>query len=309
MQSDMPLLGGIAAFLRWLEELAVILSGPLLTVGLCIALVDLLTDGQLTLALPALVYGWAVSQAIGVDGQLIGASFNIKHMARQRRWFAMSGYVLLVIALAYVAIIAALAFAYHESQGTAIPQTLQALGIGAGSWTLQRSILSVVLVILSGLLRYTAPKKQARDEATRLREEIELAPLRAQAQAAKVIGARTVVQAAIKGAPAPQTTPLTVVADQADPYPPEDETPSGEIAAIRLVKPSQPRTPRRRKNQRRPRGATNWENQAREAWQNGARSVNNLVKAVPGMSRTAAAYWRGVFSAEQRGAENARREA
>jgi hypothetical protein len=304
-RSDLPLLGGIAAMLRWLEELAVILSGPLLTFGLCIALIDLLTDGALTLAVPALVYGWAISQAVGVDGQLIGASFNIKHMARQRRWLAMVGYVLLVCALAYVAIIAALAFAYHQSQGTAVPETLRVLGIDAANWTLQRSILSVVLVILSGLLRYTAPKADAQDEATRLHDEITLAPLRAQAQAAKVLGVRTVVQAAVKGAPAPTTQPLLVTAEEADPYPQEEPTPSGEIEAIHLVG----RTPRRRAPRRKPRGANNWEAQARSAWRDGARSVNNLVKAVPGMSRTAAAYWRGVFSGEERGAESARREA
>jgi hypothetical protein len=303
------MLGGIAAILRWLEELAVILSGPLLTVGLCIALVDLLTDGQLTLAVPALVYGWAISQAIGVDGQLIGASFNIKLAYQRRRYLAMVGYMVLVLALAYVAIIAALTFAYHQSQGTQIPATLQALGISAASWTLQRSILSVALVILSGLLRFTAQKKVATDEATRLREEIELAPLRAQAQAAKAIGVRTVVQAMVKGVPAQQTQPPIVDADQTDPPPPLVSGDTDTDPAIHLVVPSGVRPSRKRTPKRAPRGASNWQAAARSAWENGATTIKAMEAAVPLMGHTSAQHWIGVFKGEQRGAESARREA
>ena len=61
---DLPLLGGIAGFLRWLESLAVIASGPLLTLGLGVALVDLLTDGKLPAATPWLLFARAVSQAV-----------------------------------------------------------------------------------------------------------------------------------------------------------------------------------------------------------------------------------------------------
>ena len=76
---NMPLLGGIAGFLRWCESLAVILSGPLLTFGLGVALVDLLTDGQLLATTPWLLFAWAISQAVGVDAQLVGSSFLLAH--------------------------------------------------------------------------------------------------------------------------------------------------------------------------------------------------------------------------------------
>jgi hypothetical protein len=50
-------LGWIAAIIRWFEDLVNLLSSPLLTVGLGIALVALLTDGQLLARIPILLYG------------------------------------------------------------------------------------------------------------------------------------------------------------------------------------------------------------------------------------------------------------
>jgi hypothetical protein len=55
---ELPLLAGIAAFLRWLEELVVLVSGPLLMAGLGIGLVALLSKGALLLNAPWLVYAW-----------------------------------------------------------------------------------------------------------------------------------------------------------------------------------------------------------------------------------------------------------
>jgi hypothetical protein len=52
--------------LRWLEELIVLVSGPMLTAGLGIGLVALLVSA------PRLLYVWAISQTVGVDGQLVG---------------------------------------------------------------------------------------------------------------------------------------------------------------------------------------------------------------------------------------------
>jgi hypothetical protein len=70
------LLGWLSGLLRWLEEAIVLLSGPLMLVGLGIGLVALLSDGALLVAQPGLLYVWAVSQAVGVDGQLVGAWYR-----------------------------------------------------------------------------------------------------------------------------------------------------------------------------------------------------------------------------------------
>src|SRR5260370_39808462 len=82
---ELPLLGGIAGFLHWLEELLIIVSGPLLTLGLGIALVDLLTGGALLATQPGLLYMWATSQAVGVDAQLVGSAALLAMAVHGRR--------------------------------------------------------------------------------------------------------------------------------------------------------------------------------------------------------------------------------
>jgi hypothetical protein len=322
---DMPLLGGIAALMRWLEELIIILSAPLLMFGLVVALVDLLTDGSLSLAVPWLITAWAVSQAVGVEANMSGAAFKMRASWKQGAWFAVLGYLALVLALAGVAVVAGYAYAYHQSQGVAIPQTLRDLGIDAASWTFVRSILSVALVILSGLLRYTGEKAKAQDEAQRLREEAELAPLRAQVAALKAVGLRQVASAMIKGAPAPPSQPM-IAQDFTQEYGADNQTPYGPVPwgsdlravsgpSIHLVPPpaAPVRTPRRRTPKRTPRGAASWERQAREAWAIGYRTVGSMKAHVQDgdkrMSQGAAQYWVGVFKGEARGEERGRQEA
>lgn len=342
--SDLFMLAGIAAILRWLEELTILISGPFLTVGLGISLIDLLTGGTLLQSTPWLAFVWAASQAVGIEGQLTGAAFSIRHAWRARNGFAVCGYVLLTAALGYVAFLAAQAFTLHESQGVGVGAALSLIGIDSVSWAFQRAIIAVALVILSALLRYTAPKAQASDEAQKLRDEIELAPLRAQAQAAKAIGVRTVVQAAIKGAPAPVTQPQFTQERTQGELPP-NQTPWGDspwgapltppagyvqetaASGIQASGPSMWLVPkpdeappettgrtrqRRRRNsspQRKPRGANSWEAAARQAWATGAHSKRDLMRDVPGISEGSAQYWAGVLRGEERGAEAARKEA
>jgi len=200
---DLPLLGGIAGFLRWLESLAVIASGPLLTLGLGVALVDLLTDGKLPAATPWLLFARAVSQAVGVDAQLIGSSFQLAHSLRSRRYWAAIGYGALVAVLACVAYLAATVFSTQQALGIATSDALARLGLDSESWILQRSALSVVLVILSGLLRpHTSAKVEAplEDERAQLERELQLEPLRQKARALKAVGAAGLARQAIVAA-------------------------------------------------------------------------------------------------------------
>src|SRR5258708_31012892 len=64
---ELPLLGGIAGFLHWLEELLIIVSGPLLTLGLGIALVDLLTGVALVVLSGLLRYRPPAAEASAED--------------------------------------------------------------------------------------------------------------------------------------------------------------------------------------------------------------------------------------------------
>src|SRR5258708_15685293 len=126
-ESELPVLAGIAACLRWLEELVVPLSGPLLMAGLGIGLVALLSDGQLLVTAPWLVYAWAISQTVGVDGQLAGAWYRVSVAVSRRRVGVALAFVLLGLLLAYVAYVAALVFATQQAYHLSTAQALARL--------------------------------------------------------------------------------------------------------------------------------------------------------------------------------------
>lgn len=198
---ELPMLAGIAGVFRWCEELANLMSGPLLTVGLGIALVDLLTEGKLLASVPALLFTWAISQAVGVDAQLV-AMWDKAHIAlREKRYGALVGLVILGAVLAYVAWIAAEVFALQESEGLTTHAALVRLGMDSASWLVQRTALSVFLVCLAGWMRYHPPAPDvaadADAERTRLEASLALEPLRAQLRAQQVRGLRGVALSAL----------------------------------------------------------------------------------------------------------------
>jgi hypothetical protein len=189
---ELPLLAGIAAFLRRLEELIVLVSGPLLMAGLGIGLAALLSDGALLVTAPWLVYAWAISQTVGVDGQLVGAWYRMSLAVGRRRVGVAIAYLLLGLLLAYVAYVAALVFAMQQAYHLTTAQALARLGMNATSWLWQRSAVSVLLVCLSGYLRYRAPRKPAQTLEERKRaiaEQMELEALKQQRRAQQAQGA------------------------------------------------------------------------------------------------------------------------
>lgn len=193
------MLAGIAGFIRWAEELANLVSGPLLTLGLGIALVDLLTDGSLLARMPVLLYTWAITQAIGVDAQLV-AMWDKAHIAlREHRYWSLLGLVVLGLVLAYVAWIAAQVFALQESEGLSEKAALARLGMDSALWLIQRTALSVFLVCLAGWTRYHAPapdvETDAEAERIRLEADLLLEPLRAQKRIMQARGLRDVLAA------------------------------------------------------------------------------------------------------------------
>ncbi len=152
------MLAGIAGFFHWLEEFLVILSGPFLTFGLGIGLVDLLSDGALFVNAPALLYVWAIAQTVGVDGQLVGTWARVGRAFRKQSWGAVIGFVILGVVLAYVGFVAALVFAYQQAYHLTTAGALAKLGFDTVTWLWQRTAVSVGLVCLSGLLRYQKPR-------------------------------------------------------------------------------------------------------------------------------------------------------
>src|SRR5215472_14936812 len=182
-EAELPLLGWIAGFLRWLEELIVLVSGPLLMAGLGIGLVALLSDGALLLTAPWLLYAWAISQTVGVDGQLVGAWYRVSVAIARRCWGVALAFVLLGLLLTYIAYVASLVFATQQAYHLTTGQALAHLGMDSTSWLWQRSAVSVLLVCLSGYLRYRAPRKQTLTLEQRkqaIKDQMELDGLKAQ---------------------------------------------------------------------------------------------------------------------------------
>src|SRR5215472_6489781 len=202
-EAELPLLGWIAGFLRWLEELIVLVSGPLLMAGLGIGLVALLSDGALLLTAPWLLYAWAISQTVGVDGQLVGAWYRVSVAIARRCWGVALAFVLLGLLLTYIAYVASLVFATQQAYHLTTGQALAHLGMDSTSWLWQRSAVSVLLVCLSGYLRYRAPRRrvQSLEEQKRaIQEQMELAALRRQAREAQAQGAIGLVRGALHSA-------------------------------------------------------------------------------------------------------------
>jgi hypothetical protein len=242
-EAELPLLGWIAGFLRWLEELIVLVSGPLLMAGLGIGLVALLSDGALLLTAPWLLYAWAISQTVGVDGQLVGAWYRVSVAVARRRWGAAFAFVALGALLAYVAYIAALVFATQQTYGLTTAHSLARLGMNSTSWLWQRSGVSVLLVCLSGYLRYRAPRKQTlslEERKRAIQEQMELDALKARQRAQQAQGAIGIVRGmaqAARGAPAPdQSEPVDSgsarTAGQGTPHGMEDEVRAEEAAPL-----------------------------------------------------------------------------
>ncbi len=327
---ELPVLGAIAGVIRWVEELISLLSGPLLTVGLGIALIDLLTGGGLLRSMPELLYAWAVSMAVGIDAQLVATWDRVRTAIRGKHWWAVAGLVLLGCALGYVGFLSAEAFGLQQAFGLSESDALARLGIDAASWQLQRAILAVFLVALSGFTRYHAPpkaKQSLEDERAHLARELELEPLRQRLRAQRTVGVAALARQALSAATGREPTSMPVVSTDGK-LSPSDKPPTGPGSptvappsvpvrtpsrartepALRLVNPDPPRRRRaaassggnktRTKAVRTPsRENDAAERAARSAYVAGM-SVSDL-QAASGVSRNAASRWRAVLLAEQ----------
>src|SRR5262245_13515744 len=199
-QHDLPLIAAIAGAIRWLEELISLLSGPLLSVGLAIALIDLLTGGGLLRAMPELLFAWGICQAVGIDAQLVATWDRCRMAMRSGKWGQVVALTLLGVALGYVGFLSAEAFGFQQAFGLSEAEALQRLGIDAASWQLQRATLAVFLVALSGFTRYHPQKVSVADERERLQHELELEPLRQQARAMKATGMAALARSTLAAA-------------------------------------------------------------------------------------------------------------
>lgn len=215
-ERELPMLAGIARMFHWCEELLNILNGPILMFGAGIALVDLLTDGALTASAPIFVLAWALSQALGIDTQLLGCFARARSTVNGWR---RAGWLLLGAVLGYAAWQAGYVYAIQQSEHISESAALARLGMSPALWLGWRAFLAVGLVALSGWTRYIAPAPATLEgERERLQRELELAPLRAEVRRRKAAGLRSVAASA-----------FGKTDTSADTLPPEPPTPHGGL--------------------------------------------------------------------------------
>lgn len=295
---ELPMLAGIAGIIRWVEELANLLSGPLLTLGLGIALIDLLTDGSLLTHLPLLLYAWAISQAVGVDAQLVATWDRARIALRERRYWSLVGLFILGAVLAYVAWVAAQVFALQESEGVTTAQALSRLGMDSAAWLVQRTALSVFLVALAGWTRYHPPAldiaADAEHERARLEADLMLEPLRAQKRAMQARGLRS-VGAAFIGKETPPKPP-TGGGTPSQKQPAETGVITSAPNVVHMTAPRS-RPQRRQASTKVARNRVSVEAKARQSYRPGM-SASELAR-VAHIGKSAASKWRTVLAAEQ----------
>jgi len=227
----LPLLGAIAGALRWAEELIVLVSGPMLTIGLGIGLVALLSDGKLLVDAPWLLYAWAVAQTFGADGNLVGMWYRVRLALVHKQWVALLCYVVLGLLLGYVAFVASLVFSYQQAYGMTTTDALHRLGFNDDTWLVQRAGIGVFLVCLSAFLRYRAPVRDTRtlaEKKRQLAEQMELDALKTQARAQQARGLAALVRTTVAAARGQEgasdgATPAPVGAGGADEVEEADE--------------------------------------------------------------------------------------
>src|SRR5260370_32024064 len=150
-QRELPMLAGIAAIIRWFESLILLLAGPLLTIGLGVAVVDLATNNAMLNTVPWLLVAWGIAMAIGLDAQVIAAWDRVGVAFRQRQWFVLTLYLVVGVALGYVGYIACAVFGFEHALGYSEAVALNRMGVDATLYQYQRAFQPVARVGLRSL--------------------------------------------------------------------------------------------------------------------------------------------------------------
>lgn len=160
-QDKLFLIPWLIAFLRWVEELIVALSGWGIVFALAAGVVDLLTDGQLTEHWAWVDYAYAVAFAAAIAGQIIGLSSRSARAFSKGWKLRGTAYFFLVVLLGYTEYQASVIFGFHKTFGIPVVTSLAQLGINQGQFIQLRAGVGVFLAILSGYLRYQPTKRKS----------------------------------------------------------------------------------------------------------------------------------------------------
>jgi hypothetical protein len=159
-------LGVLATTIRWIEELLNTLNGIALMLGAGIAVTDLLISGALSRLSIWFVFTWAISQAVGIEVQLLGSFARARQAQRTGSTGAMIGWLLLGLVLLGATVIAGYTYALVRAENISTEAALAQLGISNFAFLGIRAVLAAGLVGLSGWTRYVDQRvPQTADEA------------------------------------------------------------------------------------------------------------------------------------------------
>lgn len=162
-QVEFDSLVSLETSLQCVENLIHILTPRLLVLGFVLSMVDLLTHGGL-LNFPAMVYIWAIVQALAVDATLPNMWRLAFTRFDERRWIA--GSILLVIGICLgLVVFAALAIQFlQQSENIALNQAMSKLYVSPEILTYVRSGSVVFLAAVLSVLNRTKVNSKHRAE-------------------------------------------------------------------------------------------------------------------------------------------------
>lgn len=143
-------IGAIKYGIDWFEEVVNLLSGPLLAVSAAVAIVDLLTDGQIHISLQPLAIGWAIAQGFGLDFQLLSLGYKARSAMQEGKKARFAGVMVIALILGAVALQSGAIFAAQSAQAEGISHALLQLDINPTILIYERAGLAVLLLFIAG---------------------------------------------------------------------------------------------------------------------------------------------------------------
>lgn len=196
-------LGVLATVLHWFEEFLNTINGLALMLGAGIAVTDLLTDGQLSRLSDGFIYTWAISQALGIEVQLLSAFARARRAQRTGATGAMIGWLFLGVILLLVTFLAGYVYSLVRTEHISTDVALAQLGISTFAFLGVRALLAAGLVALSGWTRYVgAPKvlRSADEEIAAIERQAKIAAAKAQYRQQQAVNAVGIAKAAATAA-------------------------------------------------------------------------------------------------------------
>lgn len=156
LKFDTSLAGRLTDWVTTFEDVLHIVSGPFLAAGALIATSFIFTDGAIdrsgAVGTTLLIF-WSVTQAIGLDFQVLSLGYKSINAARSGKWGVCAFLILLAGVLGFVGVQTHAVFGFVSSNSASIPAAMHAMGIDQRILLWERAGLSFLLTFIAGAMR------------------------------------------------------------------------------------------------------------------------------------------------------------